>query len=96
MVNEILVALALGGITLGAFLSTWAGKTKAGEPYNVRMFISSLIISTITGYGTINIEAIESLFAQSGWILTFVGYLIGGFLLDVGLSKLDKPLIKTT
>lgn len=88
--DEILTSVVYGAVVLGAFLSTWVGKTKAKEPYDVSQFISSLIIAALAATATVNVERLAEQLSQLGWVGTGVAYIVVGFLLDKGLSRLDK------
>jgi len=93
--NELYSTLALVAIVLGAFASTWVGKVKSKEPYDPQQLISSIIISAIAGFATIQWDAISSQVESIGLVGTAIGYLIAGFALDKGLSKLDTGMFKS-
>ena len=91
--DEILNSIVHGAVIFGAFLSTWVGMKKSGQPYDVNQFFSSLIISVLLAAGTVNIEILQNQLTNLGWVGVGIFYLIAGFLVDKGLSKLDSKWV---
>lgn len=94
-INEIYVGVAVGAVTLGAFLHTWVGyqkekKTNPQANYDINQFFSSFIIACLAAFATLQYNEIADRIESSGYILTAIFYVGGGFLLDKLLSKLDN------
>lgn len=94
-INELYVGVAVGAVTLGAFLHTWVGyqKGKKQNPetnYDFNQFMSSFIIGVLAAFATLQYDEIASRIEQSGFILTAIFYVAGGFLLDKLVSNLDS------
>lgn len=88
--DEILSTIVYASAILGAFLSTWVGKTKSKEPYDIQQFLSSLIISALVATASVNVGTLADQLTQIGYAGTIVAYIIAGFGVDQGLSRLDR------
>lgn len=88
--DEILTTIVYAAIIFGAFLSTWVGKTRSKENYDIKQFISSLIIAGMAATASVNVEGIANQLAQLGYAGITVTYIVAGFIIDQGLAKLDK------
>jgi len=88
--DELLSAIVYGAVIFGAFLSTWVGKSKSGQPYDIKQFMSSLIIAALVATSTVNIETLAEQLMRIGYVGTIVAYVIAGFIIDKGLSTLDS------
>ena len=91
--DEILSSIVYGAVVFGAFLSTWVGAKKSGSPYDVNQFISSLIIAVLMAAATVNIEILQNQLSQLGWVGVGIFYVVAGFMVDKGLSKLDSKWV---
>ena len=91
--DEILSTIVYASAIFGAFLSTWVGMKKSGQPYDVNQFISSLIIAALMATTTVNIEFLQEQIAKLGWVGIGVFYIVAGFLFDKGMSKLDAKWV---
>lgn len=91
--DEILSSIVYAAVVFGAFLSTYVGMKKSGQPYDVNQFISSLIIAVLMAAATVNIEILQNQLSQLGWVGIGIFYLVAGFVVDKGLSKLDSKWV---
>ena len=92
--DEVLSVVVYTAVIVGAFLSTWVGKTRSKEPYDIQKFLSSLIISSLLATATINVGSLAEQLLQVGYAGTIVAYIIAGFSVDQGLSRLDRKKIR--
>lgn len=88
--DEVLSVVVYTAVIIGAFLSTWVGKTKSKEPYDIQKFLSSLVISSLLATATVNVGSLADQLMQVGYAGTIVAYVIAGFGVDQGLSRLDR------
>lgn len=88
--DEVLSIVVYSAVIIGAFLSTWVGKSKSKEPYDIQKFLSSLIISGLLATATVNVGSLADQLMQVGYAGTIVAYIIAGFGVDQGLSRLDR------
>lgn len=88
--DEVLSAVVYTAVIIGAFLSTWVGKTRSKEPYDIQKFLSSLVIAALVATATVNVGSLADQLMQIGYVGTIVAYIIAGFSVDQGLSRLDR------
>jgi len=88
--DEVLTAVVYIAVIIGAFLSTWVGKSKSKEPYDIQKFLSSLIIAGILATATVNVGSLADQLMQVGYVGTIIAYIVTGFSIDQGLSRLDR------
>lgn len=94
--SELVLIVAIVAAGLGASFNTIEGylerkgdATKA-KKYSVKKLTSALITSIFTAFATINLLQIPDNFATIGYVGIVMTYLIQGYGIDKGLSKLDS------
>lgn len=90
MVSEIIGIIAIVAASAGAVLSTLKGYFGNKEDYAKGKLASSLIIAILGSYALINFGLLADQVSGLGAVGLFVTYVLLGFGVDQGLSRLDK------
>lgn len=92
MVNELIVAIAVGAASLGAIASTLQGywATAEGVKYSFKKLFGALIGSVFVSFGVVNLIQIPEQFAAVGYFGLFIAHLILGYGIDKAVTASKK------
>ena len=92
MVQETLVALAIGSALLGGLLSTLQGyfRSEPATGYSTKKLLSAFISSGFVAFGLVNLAGIQDVVNTVGLVGLFIANVLLGYGVDKGISALDK------